>query len=373
MKKTILTLLIILSPVFAFAGFYTNSESTKSINSSEKNDRYQQVFDVVEKMPSFPGGNQALIVYLTNNIKYPIAAELKGIQGCVKVFFFVEEDGSITNASVDKPIDPSLDQEALRVISSMPKWSPAKSHGKNVRIRLSIPVTFKLNSGNKNNNSDDNSGKLVEEMPSFPGGKQALVSYLSRNIIYPVSAEIKGVQGRVLVNFIVENNGSITNASIKESVDPSLDREALRVVKSMPKWNPGKINGQAVRVCYTIPITFSLNSGNMSNSSNDNNDKPVEQFPSYPGGNEALESYLSKNMKYPTETEDKNVEGCVTVTFLVQKDGSVNNAFVIKSVSPYWDNEALRLINNMPKWIPAKSNGKNVSVLYNVPVKFKRQ
>ena len=258
MKKTILILLIILSPVFAFATDYTNLESTKSINSSEKNDSDQHVFDTAEQMPSFPGGNQAL------------------------------------------------------------------------------------------------------------------VSYLCRNIIYPVRAEIKGIQGRVLVSFIVEDNGKITNASVKKSVDPYLDKEALRVVKSMPKWIPGKINGKNVRVCYTIPVGFKLNSEYKDNNSDDNSDKPVEKFPSFPGGNVALGSYLSKNIKYPAETEDKCVEGCVTVTFLVQTDGSVNNAFVVKSVSPYWDKEALRVINNMPKWIPAKSNGENVAVLYNVPVTFKR-
>ena len=99
---------------------------------------------------------------------------------------------------------------------------------------------------------------VVEEMPQFPGGQAALLEYLSKNIKYPVVAEENGVQGRVIVTFVVERDGSITDVKVVKSVDPSLDKEAARVVKSMPKWQPGKQNGSAVRVKYTVPVTFRL-------------------------------------------------------------------------------------------------------------------
>ncbi len=99
---------------------------------------------------------------------------------------------------------------------------------------------------------------VVEQMPSFPGGQSALLQYLSSNIKYPVVAEENGVQGRVIVTFVVEKDGSITDVRVVKSVDPSLDKEAQRVVKSMPKWIPGKQNGSAVRVKYTVPVTFRL-------------------------------------------------------------------------------------------------------------------
>ena len=98
----------------------------------------------------------------------------------------------------------------------------------------------------------------VEEMPSFPGGSAALMSYLSSNTKYPVVAQENGVQGRVIVSFVVERDGSISDVKVARSVDPSLDREAQRVVKSMPKWKPGKQNGSAVRVKYTVPVVFRL-------------------------------------------------------------------------------------------------------------------
>lgn len=99
---------------------------------------------------------------------------------------------------------------------------------------------------------------VVEQMPQFPGGPSALFEYLSKNIKYPVVAEENGVQGRVIVTFVVERDGSITDVKVVKSVDSSLDKEAQRVVRSMPHWIPGKQNGSAVRVKYTVPVTFRL-------------------------------------------------------------------------------------------------------------------
>lgn len=100
--------------------------------------------------------------------------------------------------------------------------------------------------------------EVVEEMPHFPGGAAALQAFLSSNTKYPVVAQENGVQGRVIVSFVVERDGSITDVRVVRSVDPSLDREASRVVRSMPRWSPGKQNGSAVRVKYTVPVVFRL-------------------------------------------------------------------------------------------------------------------
>lgn len=99
---------------------------------------------------------------------------------------------------------------------------------------------------------------VVEQMPEFPGGPQALFTWLSQNIKYPAIAEENGVQGVVTVRYAVERDGSITDVKVMKSVDPSLDREAVRVIKSMPRWKPGKQNGEAVRVRATVPVTFRL-------------------------------------------------------------------------------------------------------------------
>ncbi len=99
---------------------------------------------------------------------------------------------------------------------------------------------------------------VVEQMPQFPGGPAALMQFLSQNVKYPVEAHKAGVQGRVIVSFVVETDGSITEAKAVKSVSPELDAEALRVIGSMPNWMPGKQNGEPVRVKYTVPITFKL-------------------------------------------------------------------------------------------------------------------
>jgi TonB family protein len=97
---------------------------------------------------------------------------------------------------------------------------------------------------------------VAEEMPEFPGGMEALMKFLQQNLNYPTRAKANGIQGRVMVTFVVEKDGSISNQKVKKAIDEDLDREALRICASMPKWNPGRIKGKAVRVKYTVPITF---------------------------------------------------------------------------------------------------------------------
>ena len=110
----------------------------------------------------------------------------------------------------------------------------------------------------KNAESTEKTFEVVEQMPAFPGGDAALMKYLSENIKYPEAAEKAGEQGRVVVNFIVEKDGAISNVNVVRSVTPTLDAEAVRVIKAMPKWVPGKQDGQFVRVKYNVPVSFRL-------------------------------------------------------------------------------------------------------------------
>jgi TonB family protein len=104
---------------------------------------------------------------------------------------------------------------------------------------------------------------VVEDMPQFPGGQMELWEYLSKSLQYPEEAEKAGTQGRVIATFVVEKDGSITNARVVKALDSSLDAEALRVINAMPKWKPGKQNGVAVRCKYTVPVTFRLDGKEM--------------------------------------------------------------------------------------------------------------
>lgn len=103
-----------------------------------------EIFEVVEQNPMFPGGDKALMAWLTKNLKYPASAQENGIQGRVMVQFVVNKDGSIVDPKVLRGADPALDKEAMRVVSAMPKWTPGKQRGKTVRVRYTLPVTFRL-------------------------------------------------------------------------------------------------------------------------------------------------------------------------------------------------------------------------------------
>ena len=248
-------------------GEFSVYESTKpGRGGSSGNSEEGEIFQVVEEQPMFPGGMEEMMKFLQQNIKYPKEVQEQGKQGRVIVQFVVNKDGSISNGSVVRSVDPLLDAEALRVVRSMPNWTPGKQKGKPVRVRFTLPVTFHLNGDapkqatevKQPEATDDKIFQVVEEQPEFPGGMEALMKHLSKEIKYPKEAQDKGTQGRVIVQFVVRKDGSITDAKVMKSVDPLLDAEALRVVSEMPNWIPGKQRGEAVNVRFTLPVTFRL-------------------------------------------------------------------------------------------------------------------
>ena len=274
--------------------------TTKGANVSEKALATDSVLMIPEEMPSFPGGVMALMEFLQKNVKYPVEAQKKGVEGRVLVSFVVEKDGSLTEIKTVKSVDPLLDEEAVRVVSAMPKWEPGKQKGKPVRVKYNVPISFKLTGSatktdgqtapalspadapTAQSSSEERIFEVVEKMPEFPGGAKALMEYISYNVRYPKEAQESGEQGRVIVGFIVEKDGTISNARVvrsnrfvlaqvqkdggivtkvetaEESALHELETEALRVINAMPKWTPGKQNGNAVRVKYNIPVSFRL-------------------------------------------------------------------------------------------------------------------
>jgi TonB family protein len=216
-------------------------------------------------MPEFPGGQDALRAFINATLQYPGIAKENGIQGKVFVNFVVAKDGSVTDTKIMRGVDPSLDKEALRIVSNLPKWKPGKQRSEAVKVSYTVPVNFQLQEGNTNNKNlagNGNPGKptftMVEEMPQFPGGIEALRSFVASTMKYPTIALENGIQGQVIVEFVVDKTGKVTNAKVSHGVDPSLDKEALRIVNSMPNWEPGKQQGENVDVTFGMPINFNL-------------------------------------------------------------------------------------------------------------------
>ena len=229
------------------------------------------IYNTVEEMPEFPGGMEAMMKYISENVKYPEEAKDKNISGRVFVSFVIEKDGSVNEVKIMRGIGGGCDEEAVRVISAMPKWKPGKQKGKPVRVSYMLPLNFKLNDDQPNQpvkKSDvdkadmkpDKNGvyQIVEEMPQYPGGERAMMDYVAKNVVYPKEAQDKEISGRVFVSFVVEKDGSISNVEVKRGIGGGCDEEAVRVISAMPKWKPGKMKGEPVRVSYMMPINFKL-------------------------------------------------------------------------------------------------------------------
>lgn len=217
--------------------------------------------------------NYDLTQFLNENLKYPAVALQAGVQGKVYVKFVVEIDGSISSAKVVKggELGHGTSEEALRVITNMPKWSPGYVGKQAVRSYFTIPITFKIPNPNEQK-------ELVREMYSIISNSQTEGSvaqakvteetksgydwnqYLMENLRYPREASEKDIQGKLTVEFMVKKTGDITDIKIITGGDlgGGLPEEAIRIVKTMPKWIPGKVNGISVDSYHIVLITFKL-------------------------------------------------------------------------------------------------------------------
>ena len=175
--------------------------------------------------------------------------------------FFFEEEIDIQQTSPETPPPPPppavQEVEVLNVVEDDVETETIEINTedeKDVEVVIAPPVEAPVEE-----EEEEVIFMVVETMPEFPGGQQALFKYLGENVKYPVIAQENGIQGRVICQFVVNKDGSIVDVVVvRSSGEPSLDKEALRVINSMPKWKPGKQRGKPVRVKYTVPVNFRL-------------------------------------------------------------------------------------------------------------------
>jgi len=220
-------------------------------------------FVVVEEMPMYPGGDAALLQFISENTKYPEDAKSQNIQGRVIARFFVSTEGNVDGISILKGVHPSLDTEAARVVSLLKGFRPGMQGGKAVNVWYMVPITFALPSAAAETKPQQTPGEEpfteVEQMPQYPGGDGALLRFIAENTSYPAEAKAANIQGRVIVRFVVTSEGKMADASVLQGVHQLLDAEALRVVNLLGDgWQPGMQGGKTVPVWYTIPVTFTL-------------------------------------------------------------------------------------------------------------------
>ena len=248
----------------------------------------------IKPRPSFPGGYKALQEFIEKEKKHPDEALKKREAGAVYVVFTVDTLGNIIHPRVATSVSPSLDREALRIVRKMPKWIPAKEGNKKIDmdftviIRFYAPpdpdeIIFKLDCGlPKELEAPADINKIYDVVDTYPSFQGDLTTYLYNETRYPAIAEGTGAEGRAIVTFVVERDGSISHIKIARSLASrftipiidsmtaeyrqkakahnralqAMDEEAVRVIKAMPKWNPGKYHDTVVRVSFVLPVTF---------------------------------------------------------------------------------------------------------------------
>lgn len=261
----------------------TNSaskENPKVVGEAVTDESEEEPFVVVEEMPQFPGGDAELLKYIVENTKYPENAKKNNIQGKVITRFCVTSKGNVSKVTVLKAVDPEIDAEAVRVVSTLPSFKPGRQGGKDVPVWYMVPISFALSNSMSDTTTDSSAPppppppsssdkkspavmtggayQQVDEMPVFPGGDTALLKYLADSTHYPKEAKEKGIQGKIITRFMVKEDGTVSDVTILKGTDPSLDKEAIRVVKTLPMFSPGKLKGKVVPVWYMIPINFAL-------------------------------------------------------------------------------------------------------------------
>ena len=257
-----------------------SSEGTSNPTSGGS-DTANVVYEVVEIQPSPPGGMAGWNKYLMENLRYPTNAQRKGIEGTVIVAFVVNIDGTTTDIQILRSVGGGCDEEVIRIVQGSPKWTPGMQRGTPVRTRMRLPLRFMLGGTDPSRDStevslnavslppatdgQDSSQEgttlffdVVDTPPSPVGGFEAWSRHLSENLTYPTSARMKGIQGTVLVSFIVNTDGTIEGIELVQGIGGGCDEEAIRIIKSSPSWTPGMIKGKAVRTRMKIPIGFRL-------------------------------------------------------------------------------------------------------------------
>lgn len=246
-------------------------------------------YNAVSIRPTFNDGDlDTFVKWILSRVKYPEhCVELK-IEGDLKICFTIDENGFLVDEKVVKSVEPSLDDEVMRYVTTSPQWAPGKEYGNAIKTVVELTVPLRINGTSSSLSSvsmpaasskqsattsfpTSSGSQIVEESveaipyqtvevkPSFNGGDANDFSkWVNSRLVYPKIAFDNGVQGLVRIQFIVNADGQVINVKVLRGVDSSLDKEAVRVVSSSPKWTPGKQGGKNVAVSLIFPVFFQL-------------------------------------------------------------------------------------------------------------------
>ena len=333
LQPQIFKLAFIVSLTFIFAR--TNDVQALPLSANQTTKVSQDsIYSIVEKMPEFIGGDKEIFTYLKQTIKYPAEAQKKNEQGRVIVRLVISKTGKVENVEVIRGVSQSIDNEALRVVRLMPNWIPGEQNGQKVDVYYTLPVMFKIT-------SEEDAWEMNE--------KTVVV--------------IDSVKMPENFNTKILNPSKLTSATV---LKPFPKEEKLRLIKLY-----GKQAENGVLIITSNKDEMYYNLADTADIKANDNCKDEVSKPEFIGGKTQLLSHIADSIQYPFVAKQLKTEGKVIVQFMVEKSGKVSNAKVLKSLDYYLDKEALRVINNMPNWMPGAKCNEKISIIVTMPVNFK--
>ena len=254
-RMCFLTVLLLLS-------LHTIAQTTLKERQAPGDVNGDKVFLIVADQPEFPGGLTALREYLKANVQYPSSARQNRIEGKVMTQFVVRRTGEVTDVKILRGLSDDCDREAVRAVKAMPAWKSGSQDGRPVSVQIVLPINYRLEEETQppptHDANKDKVFRIVENQPEFPGGPAALTEYLKTNVQYPSSARQNRIEGKVMTQFVVSLKGEVTDVKILRGLSDDCDHEAVRLIKAMPKWKPGRQDGHPVNVQMTLPVNYRL-------------------------------------------------------------------------------------------------------------------
>ena len=364
---------------------------------------------------------------------HPELAKVGKVQGHIIVDYMVEQDGTIVNISITHSSIESLSDEVIRIIKSSPKWAQSKQSGRIEGGRYSFPIIFSTEKSADGTKvevrplisvSTKPSAKavrnesmfvFVENMPKFQGGDlskfrneitpKVMALLRSEYVKHPDLAKVGMTQGNIVIEFVVEEDGTIEDVSVNKTPIESLSDDIIRIIKSSPKWTPGRQSGKTVRVKYTLPILFgtkkisedaevqvrpaivvsakpnikagvkgksALEANKLEESKKDTPFIVVEKMPKFKGGDlSKFRGWVMSKVTYPEQAVKSKSQGVVMVEFVIETNGAIGAIVILQSPDASLSDEVVRIIKSSPKWTPGTQGGKSVRVKFTLPVRFK--
>ena len=360
---------------------------------------------------SFPGGETQFQKYVQSEIQYPISCHDQGVNEIVVLRFIVDSRGKISDIKVieEAKTCPEFTTEAIRILQRSPRWVPGQVNGRFIRSlrEINLEISNFKRVVPKNQVGDpidltidylDNDSAQTEIKPnvraSFPGGEAKFREYVQSEIQYPISCHNQRINGIVVLRFIVDSKGKISDIKVIEEVKtcPEFTTEAIRILQKSPRWVPGQLNGRFIRSLREINLDISNfksvvpknQVGEPFPSESNGGDGPYIESHSaepianpeiqarFPGGENMFYKYLSNSLVFPARCMDDGISGTVKLRFVVNVQGNISDIKVLEENKscPEFTKEAIRVIRQSPKWIPAQIKGKFVNSRMMIPVRF---